>query len=222
MMLLGSVAAAAQTIPADYFGRHTQCSATLNPATGTNYNVDCGTNTVAWPSIPTAPNPSNPFGLLRMWDDKVKFSQIATASSGTPQTSWYWTTFDYWVQQARTNGVELLYDGEASTPTWACSGTCASPSTSSVPTDAAWSQFVTAILSRSLDTVTNAYCTSGATCRPVACQSTGTWAGQLTGCISTFEVWNEPNATGSYAGTMAQMVHLAALAKAARNAIAGI
>jgi hypothetical protein len=208
----------AQTITDAFFGMHKQCSAVLNGAT--NYNPDCGNKTVPWLNLSTAPVPSHPVGSLRFWDNKTKFGQIANVSTSTPQTSWNWVAFDHWIGVIRAQGVEGYFSAGGNTPSWACSGPCASPVATSVPTDAAWTQWITALLQRKLDTVTGAYCTSGATCRPVACQLTGTWAGIKVGCLDSLEIWNEPN--GYYAGTMGQMVHLAALAKAARNGQAGV
>jgi len=193
-----------QQIPAGYFGLHRQCTDAINPATNENYNSGCGTLTVAWPSVPTAVSPANPFGMLRLWDTQTKFGDIAASSDSS---QWYWGALDQNIREARTNGVEVLWVPEGKTPSWACSSGSGC-SASSVPTDTNLENFLNAVLSRALDTSTGQVCTSGATCRPMACQSSGTWAGITTGCIGYIETWNEPNTGGSFSGTTPQLVHI--------------
>lgn len=134
-------------------------------------------------------------GAIRLWDDKVKWGQINTASG-----SYDWSLLDSYMSMAQSLNADVLYTF-GDTPDYA--GTiptkngvhCLAPSDFSCSppndlnpdgtgTDAFFSAFVTALVNR--------------------------YKGQ----ISYYELWNEPDCPCYFAGTQAQMVRMNADAAA--------
>lgn len=128
-------------------------------------------------------------GTIRLWDDKAKWGQINTSRG-----SYDWSMLDNWVDLAQGLGADILYTF-GDTPDYA--GTiptgngihCLAPSdyscsppndvnTDGTGTDADFSAFVTAIVTR------------------------------YKGRISYYELWNEPDCSCYFAGTQAQMVRM--------------
>lgn len=119
------------------------------------------------------PWPLVPFKTQRMWDS---WPEISWKDINTADGVYDWTNMDAHVAQSVANGVDLIYTfGYA--PTWATGATI-----QDCPTDAAWTNFVTAMVNRYGDR------------------------------IKYWEIWNEPNEAIFWVGTTAQMVHLAELA----------
>jgi|SRR5271165_3310643 len=128
-----------------------------------------------WPAV----SPQvNPFGVIRLWDADVAWSQIEPTQNGPD-----WTLLDTYTQLAQANGVEIMYE-IAWTPTWASSDptdmTCkGGPGTCDAPADwQTFDDFVTALVSR--------YTTTGI---QVGCSATNP---QCHGTIKSYELWNEP------------------------------
>jgi Cellulase (glycosyl hydrolase family 5) len=127
-------------------------------------------------------------GVVRLWDDKVKWGQINTASG-----VYDWSTLDSYISMAQSQNLNVLYTF-GDTPDYA--GTipggnihCLSPSDYSCSppndvnsdgsgTDSFFSTFVTALVNR------------------------------YKGEISYYELWNEPDCPCYFAGTQAQMVRM--------------
>lgn len=126
----------------------------------------------------------------RHWPS-VPFGSIRPAgiSWGAVEPSrqkYYWEGLDTWAAAAQSHGVELDYLF-LNTPQWASSRPNEACNRGPVgcaapPNPADWEEFVTALVSR------------------------------YKGRISSYELWNEPNATGYWSGTPAQMVDMAARA----------
>lgn len=191
-LCLLSTWATAQTITQSAFGMHIRCTP------GGGQNPDCPTPTL-WPSIPTAPDSSQPIGSLRFHDNGTKFGNIQARRSSdcneATTSGCAWSAFDEWIRQARRRHVELLYTFSR-TPEWACAkhSHCAP---SDVPEDAAFLNFVRAVRDRAIDG------------RPAGCRS-GDAADS--GCIRFWEVWNEPNnGSSAFCGSIPDLVHLARL-----------
>jgi hypothetical protein len=192
MLCIAAPVAFAQEISQEAFGMHIRCT----PAGG--QNPDCPTPT-QWPSIPTAPNPSQPIGSLRFHDDGAKFGNIQAhrkADCNESTTSGCaWGAFDEWVRQARKRHVELLYTFSR-TPEWACS-THSGCAPSDPPEDGPFLNFARAVRDRKVDG------------RPAGCRS---GEASDSGCIRYWEVWNEPNnGKSAFCGSVGDMVHLARL-----------
>lgn len=104
-----------------------------------------------------------------------------------PQRGQYvWQGVDYWVAQAQAHGAQLDYEF-LNVPQWASSRpnehcTRGNTGCAAPPDMAAWDEFVTAMATR------------------------------YRGKITSYEIWNEPNAPAYWSGTPAQMVQLAAQA----------
>jgi hypothetical protein len=127
-------------------------------------------------------------GAIRLWDDKVKWGQINTASG-----SYDWSLLDSYMGMAQSLNADILYTF-GDTPDYAGtipSGSvhCVEPSDYSCSppndvnsdgtgTDSFFSTFVTALVTR--------------------------YKGQ----ISYYELWNEPDCSCYFAGTQAQMVRM--------------
>ena len=176
-----------------------------------NVNLNLGTNSV--PSNffnmhtghPTTPWPSAPMAGQRLWDSGVSWPLINTAKG-----VYDWTLLDQRLAEAHVHGAELLYD-MGMTPVWAQCGNstasscvqtsgCAFAGTSygagpgqcywpadinpdGTGTNQHWKDWVTAVATHSVN--------SG------------------TGHIKYYEIWNEPNDTGFWRGTTAQLVRMA-------------
>lgn len=150
-------------------------------------------------NLQSTPWPAIPVGAVRLWDSNTGWAQIETANG-----TYDWSVLDTRVNQALAAGADLLYD-LARTPTFAqCSAT-------------------------------NKRCGSGV---PVTCSygDGGTGAGQCyppndlnvdgTGAnqywidwvtavatryrtrIKFYEIWNEPDITGMWQGTNAQLIRM--------------
>jgi hypothetical protein len=190
-----ATAAVAQTVPANFFGMH------FNSA-----------NT-AWPVITSAPTPKWNGGVVRLHDSGVKLYDIFnSASSGgtcdpraaTPVVSGCnWTNLDKYAANALANNATLTYVF-SKMPTNSYWSACF-PYTSSVPTgttcDDAFVSMVKAIRDR------------------VGCSPT-----KQIGCVSQWEIWNEPNNNGGthtssngstpyWDGTIANLVHISRLVR---------
>lgn len=155
---------------------------------------------------PTAPVPNSYFGMgihsssvwpsgfnpgsVRVWDTNAQWLNTETASG-----TYNWTTLDATVALAQSHSASVLYDlggtpaWGSSTPAGTCSentGSCYPPSdltlTGSTWSSPIWSAWVTA--------VTHRYC----------------------GTIVLYELWNEPDLTGFWTGTVAQLAGLAQIA----------
>jgi hypothetical protein len=188
--LLFAVPATSAQLPPQAFGMHIRCTP------GGGQNPDCPTPT-PWPSIPTAPDPSQPIGSLRMHDDGAKFGNIQAHRkqdcNESVTSGCAWGAFDEWIRQARKRHVELLYSFSR-TPEWACSkhSSCAP---SDVPEDSAFLNFARAVRDRAVDG------------RPAGCRSGDA---SDSGCIRYWEVWNEPNnGKSAFCGSIGDMVHIA-------------
>lgn len=136
--------------------------------------------------------PTVPFGSLRLWDTSTGWSQI-NSSSG----SYDWSVLDQWMSAAKNHNVDMVYTF-GRTPQWASShpsdsicnfgpGQCDPPkdlNADGTGPDQIWKDFVTAIATHSA------------------------------GRIKYWELWNEPQNTFYWNGTIAQMVRMAGDARA--------
>jgi hypothetical protein len=127
-------------------------------------------------------------GGIRLWDDGVKWAQIETAKG-----VYDWGKLDSIISKAQAQHVDVLYSF-GDTPQWAGSippkspcgpvgpYSCSAPrdlASSGTGQDAYFSNFVTAIVKR------------------------------YKGRIAYYELWNEPDYIGFWAGTNAQIVRMA-------------
>ncbi len=176
-----------------------------------NVNLNLGTNSV--PSNffnmhtghPSTPWPSSPVAGQRLWDSGVSWPLINTAKG-----VYDWTLLDQRLSEAHVHGADVLYD-MGMTPVWAQCGKstasscvqtsgCAFAGTSygagpgqcywpadlnqdGTGANQHWKDWVTAVATHSVN--------SG------------------TGHIKYYEIWNEPNDTGFWRGTTAQLVRMA-------------
>ena len=126
----------------------------------------------------STPWPTAQFGSLRLWDDGVAWASINT-SRGT----YNWSTMDTWVKAAQQHNAALTYTF-GRTPQWASSNPGLSscdygPGQCVAPANYTdWDNFVTQLVTR--------------------------YKGQ----IHSYELWNEPNDSGFWQGTTAEMVEL--------------
>jgi hypothetical protein len=124
---------------------------------------------------------------IRLWDDDVKWGDLNTASG-----VYNWTVLDMWLDNAQSADVDVLYTF-GDTPQFAAGpnppGSCLSPGPYSCTppadvnpdgtgTDAAFQAFVTALVTHSA------------------------------GRIAFYELWNEPDSSGFWTGTQAQLVRM--------------
>ena len=124
---------------------------------------------------------------IRLWDDDVKWGDLNTASG-----VYNWTVLDMWLDNAQSADVDVLYTF-GDTPQFAAGpnppGSCLSPGPYSCSppadvnpdgtgTDAAFQAFVTALVTHSA------------------------------GRIAFYELWNEPDSSGFWTGTQAQLVRM--------------
>jgi hypothetical protein len=155
---------------------------------------------------PNSPFPSTagvPIAGVRLWDTHTSW-----ATTNTSAGNYDWTDFDFRVNQALSNKVDILYDF-GRTPSWA---QCASSNTACGSGDT---------------TIVCAYSTIPSEGGPGECfppndlnvdgsGSNQHWIDWVTavatrykGKISYYEIWNEPNIFGMWQGTDAQLVRLA-------------
>ena len=116
----------------------------------------------------------------------IRPAGISWAAVETSKGKYDWRALDSWATAAQSHGVELDYLF-LNTPQWASTRPNDSCNRGPVgcaapPKPADWEEFVTALVSR------------------------------YKGRISSYELWNEPNATGYWSGTPAQMVDMASSA----------
>jgi peptidoglycan hydrolase-like protein with peptidoglycan-binding domain len=130
--------------------------------------------------------PSGPFSGIRLW------LQTPATDWGSVETSrgiYDWSGLDAWLSVAGESGVDVLYTF-GNTPNWAslrpdetCSvnggGGCAAPPSDVDSGDNIWKEYVTALVEHSLASDTH---------------------------IKYYELWNEPNLSGFWTGTDAQLV----------------
>jgi hypothetical protein len=134
-------------------------------------------------SLGTADLPTVPFGGLRLWDTSATWPTLNTAAG-----VYDWTSLDAWLAEAQSAGVDVLFTF-GRTPTWAslrpteiCTyGVgCAAPPADVASGDTTLKSFTTALVNHSL--------------------------ASKTAHIKYYEIWNEPDLTGTWSGTPAQLV----------------
>ena len=161
------------------------------------FNMHTGHMTTPWPSSAVAGQ--------RLWDSGVSWPQINTAKG-----VYDWTLLDQRLSEAHLHGAEVLYD-MGMTPVWAQCGAatasscvqtsgCAFAGTSygAGPGQCYWP----ADLNQD-GTGTNQYWKDWVTAVATHSVNSGT------GHIKYYEIWNEPNDTGFWRGTTAQLVRTA-------------
>jgi hypothetical protein len=124
---------------------------------------------------------------VRLWDDGIKWGQLNTANG-----VYNWTGLDNWLDRASSANMDVLYTfgdtpqfAAAPTPPGGCltpgAYSCAAPTdvnTDGTGTDAYFQAFVTALVTHAA------------------------------GRISYYELWNEPDFSGFWTGTQAQLVRM--------------
>lgn len=153
---------------------------------------------------PNTPWPSSPFAGRRLWDSGVSWALVNTANG-----VYDWSLLDQRLADAQTHDVDILYD-LARTPVWAqcglgtispcqqapnCAyageswgggpGQCYWPSDLQLDgtgTNQYWKNWITAVATHSVNSTT--------------------------AHIKYYEIWNEPNSTSYFRGTIAQLVRL--------------
>jgi hypothetical protein len=130
--------------------------------------------------------PTVPFGGIRLWDNDVAWEEIETASG-----TYNWTGLNNWLAASAASGTDILYTF-GRTPQWASANPgqtcnygygCAAPPSDVGSGDAIWKSFVTALVEHSLNS--------------------------NDGHIKYYEIWNEPDDSGTWSGTPAQLVTMA-------------
>jgi len=126
-------------------------------------------------------------GSIRLWDDGIKWGQINTANG-----VYNWSKLDIWLDRAQSSNMDVLYTF-GDTPQFAAGLTapggcltpgpysCAAPvdlNPDGTGTDAYFQTFVTALVTHAA------------------------------GRIAYYELWNEPDFTGFWSGTQAQLVRM--------------
>jgi hypothetical protein len=134
--------------------------------------------------------PQAPIGSVRMWDNKVSWREIEVAPG-----VFDWTLIDMEMAKARANGASvLLVLGQ--TPTFHSSRPTVvgsyGPGASSMPDKTSWVNYV----------------------QQVALRNRSVWGG-----IAQFQVWNEANVVGYWAGTPQQMATLTAWTRSALRSV---
>jgi hypothetical protein len=138
------------------------------------------------------PWPVAKFGSIRLWDTTTGWADINTSPG-----IYNWTTFDSWLSTAQAHGMASVLYTFGKTPRWASSnpnnstcdygpGLCGTPddlNADGTGTDQHWKDFVRAI------------------------------ATHAAGRVKYWEMWNEPNITTRWTGTMAQLVRMSADAR---------
>jgi hypothetical protein len=166
-----------------------------------------------WPTF-------SPFGSYRTLGSQIKWADIETCDGGSDPTNacYQWPPFDQWINQARSNGADVMFTLFA-TPSWAssrgsrcvaagnpdagCTGaadlTCVfqqqnGPGVCDPPSD------IDAVPGSGRGDGTNKHFRDFVT-------ALVTHAGA--GTIRYWEIWNEPNISTEWTGTNAQMVRMA-------------
>jgi putative Ig domain-containing protein/putative glycosyl hydrolase len=153
---------------------------------------------------PNTPWPSAPFVGKRLWDAGVSWALVNTANG-----VYDWSVLDQRLADAQTHDVDVLYD-LARTPVWGqCGPTTSSPCTQTPdcayagetwgggPGQCYWPADL-----QSDGTGTNQYWKNWITA--IATHSVNS----STAHIKYYEIWNEPNSTAFFRGTMAQLVRM--------------
>jgi len=153
---------------------------------------------------PNTPWPSAPFAGKRLWDAGVSWALVSTANG-----VYDWSVLDQRLADAQTHDVDVLYD-LARTPVWAqCGPTTVSPCTQTPdcayagetwgggPGQCYWPADLQAD-----GTGTNQYWKNW-----VAAIATHS-VNSSTAHIKYYEIWNEPNSTSFFRGTIAQLVRM--------------
>ena len=141
----------------------------------------------SWGSISNWP--SVPFGGVRLW---MQTPSEDWAHTETSNGQYNWAPLDEWLAAANANGEDVEYTFGV-IPQWASpqsSGTCTlnsigctAPPTDVLSGDSTWKTYVTALVEHSL--------------------------ASHTAHIKYYELWNEPDLTAFYTGTMPQLVTMA-------------
>jgi hypothetical protein len=135
------------------------------------------TNTRGASHVPTVP-----FGGLRLWDTTAVWPLLNTASG-----VYDFTELDAWLAEAKGAGVDVIFTF-GRTPTWASSSPtqscyyelgCAAPPSDIGSGDIILKSFATALVNHSVASTTH---------------------------IKYYEIWNEPDLSGTWSGTAAQLV----------------
>jgi hypothetical protein len=195
ILLLVATPLLAQTVTSSYFG------------------LDFNSSNTSWPLFNQAPTPSWSGGVVRLHDSGTKlydiFNGAATGSNcdplaATPVTSGCnWTAFDKFAANALAHNAVLEY------------------TFSKMPTSSYWSSYFPYTSSPS--TTTAADDAFVAMVKAIRDHGGCTPTKQI-GCISQWEIWNEPNNNGGthsatngstpyWDGTIAQLVHLSRLVR---------
>lgn len=150
-------------------------------------------------NLPSTPWPTVPVGAVRLWDSGTPWAQIETANG-----TYDWSVLDSRVNQALAAGADILYD-LGRTPAFAqCSATNAKCG-SGVPVTCSYPDGTSA----------------AGQCYPpndLAVDGTGSnqhWIDWVTAVanryrtrIKFYEIWNEPDISGMWQGTNAQLVRM--------------
>jgi hypothetical protein len=130
-----------------------------------------------------------PIGGLRLWDTSATWPSIETANG-----TYSYTTLDAWLAEAQMLNADVTFTVGGQTPPWAITGSCTGTYSGSSPKGCAqvpsdigsgdniWKAFITALVKHSL--------------------------ASSTAHIKFYECWNEPDLTGTFAGTVPQLVTL--------------
>ena len=138
------------------------------------------------------PYRTSPFGALRLWDSGTYWFSLETARG-----TYDWSTLDAWLSAVGNKNSQDIMIDMAGTPMWAssdpgdttCAGSyggqtgCNDPPSDVDSGDNMWKEFVTALVRHSL--------------------------ASATGHIRYYELWNEPNNSQYWNGTMGQLVTMA-------------
>ena len=151
------------------------------------FGADFLLNNLIWPGTDGLGQIAT-LGGIRLWDDGVKWGQINTAKG-----SYTWTQMDSWISMAQSQHLDVLYTF-GDTPQFAGSipkapvhcltptaYSCSAPTdvnSDGTGTDANFSNFVTALVTR------------------------------YKGEIAFYELWNEADCSCYFAGTQAQLVRM--------------
>ena len=138
------------------------------------------TDSSGQPPAGGAPWPAAPFGALRIWNSfGTAWGDLEPAKG-----QWDWEVLDNWVQSAQQHGVQKILLTLGQTPGWASSNPdivtyLGGAGGVAPPTNLQdWRDYVTAVAQR------------------------------YKGRIQYYEIWNEPNDTTYYAGTVQELVSL--------------
>jgi hypothetical protein len=127
--------------------------------------------------------PTVPFGGLRLWDTTAVWPLLNTASG-----VYDFTELDAWLAEAEAAGVDVIFTF-GRTPAWASSRPtescsygmgCAAPPSDIASGDTILKSFTTALVNHSVASTTSQ--------------------------IKYYEIWNEPDLSGTWSGTAAELV----------------